>query len=60
MKLRSLFLMLLAAAALVSPAFADAIVVEPAQVSNVPLWILIAVLVIIVAVALIVIQRRKK
>ena len=60
MKLRSLFLMLLAAAALVSPAFADAIVVEPAQVSNAPLWILIAVLVIIVAVALIAMQRRKK
>ena len=60
MKLRSLFLALLAAAALVSPAFADAIVVEPAQVSNAPLWILIAVLVIIVAVALIVMQHRKK
>ena len=60
MKLRSLFLMLFAAAALVSPVFADAIAVEPAQVSNVPLWILIAVLVIIVAVALIAMQRRKK
>lgn len=60
MKLRGFFCMLLTAAVLISPAFADAAVVEPMQVSNAPLWLLLAVLVIIAAVVLIAVQQRKK